>query len=77
MKNRSAVIAAACLIAVFGRAGGQAAAQNDSGWITLFDGKNLDNWKTIGTANWRLEDGAAVADNGNGFLVSNNDYTDF
>jgi hypothetical protein len=25
----------------------------------------------------RLEDGAAVADNGNGFLVSNNDYADF
>jgi hypothetical protein len=80
MKNRLVVIAAAFLIAVLGllvRAGSQAAAQNDSGWITLFDGKGLDNWKTIGTANWRLEDGAAVADNGNGFLVSNNDYADF
>jgi len=52
-------------------------AQGQDGWITLFDGKNLDNWTPIGTANWRLEDGAVVADNGNGFLVSKNDYGDF
>jgi hypothetical protein len=80
MKNRLVVITAAFLMAALGlvtRAGSQAAAQNGSGWITLFDGKNLDNWKAIGTANWRLEDGAAIADNGNGFLVSNNDYADF
>jgi Domain of Unknown Function (DUF1080) len=52
-------------------------AQADDGWVTLFDGNSLDNWNQIGTANWRLEDGAAVADNGNGFLVSKNSYTDF
>jgi hypothetical protein len=49
----------------------------DAGWVTLFDGKNLDNWSPIGTANWKLEDGVVVADNGNGFLVSKNAYTDF
>jgi hypothetical protein len=53
-----------------------AAAQGD-GWITLFDGKNLDNWSPIGTANWKLDDGQLVADNGNGFMVSKNDYGDF
>jgi hypothetical protein len=80
MKNRRVAITAACLFAIFGLltyAAGQAAARNDAGWVTLFDGKNLDNWKAIGTANWRLEDGLVVADNGNGFLVSNNDYADF
>jgi hypothetical protein len=80
MKNGLVVIAAAFFIAVLGllaNASGQAAAQSDSGWITLFDGKNLDDWKAIGTANWKLEDGAVVADNGHGFLVSNNDYADF
>jgi hypothetical protein len=80
MKNRWVIIAAAFMVAAFGllvRAGGQAVAQNGAGWITLFDGKNLDSWKPIGTANWKLEDGAVVADNGNGFLVSNNDYADF
>jgi hypothetical protein len=49
----------------------------DTGWIALFDGKNLDNWSPIGTANCKLEDGSVVADNGNGFLVSKNDYGDF
>ena len=28
-----------------------AAAQAEAGWITLFDGKNLDNWSPIGTSN--------------------------
>jgi hypothetical protein len=51
--------------------------QTDSGWITLFDGKNLDNWTPIGNANWRLEDGLIVADKGQGYLVSKDSYTDF
>jgi 3-keto-disaccharide hydrolase len=54
-------------------ASGQAA----EGWVALFDGKNLDNWHQIGDANWRLEDGAVVADKGSGFLVSKATYTDF
>ncbi len=52
-------------------------AQTQEGWITLFDGKNLDNWNKIGGANWRLEDGVVVADKGNGFLVSKNRYGNF
>jgi 3-keto-disaccharide hydrolase len=52
-------------------------ARAEAGWVTLFDGKNLDNWNPIGTAKWKLEDGAVVADSGNGFLVSKNDYSDF
>jgi hypothetical protein len=40
------------------------------GWVTLFDGKNLDNFNQIGNANWRIEDGVVVADKGNGFLVT-------
>ena len=56
---------------------GSAAAQADAGWATLFDGSNLDNWSPIGTANWKLADGALVADNGSGFMVSKNDYGDF
>jgi hypothetical protein len=54
-----------------------AGARAQAGWTTLFDGKNLDDWSPIGTANWKVEDGAVVADNGNGFLVSKNDYADF
>ena len=52
-------------------------ASGQTGWVTLFDAKNLDNWNKIGDANWRIEDGAVVADKGNGFLVSKNSYGDF
>jgi len=47
------------------------------GWVTLFDGKNLDNFNQVGNANWRIEDGVVVADKGNGFLVTKNSYTDY
>jgi hypothetical protein len=52
---------------------------SDAGWVTLIDGaKGLDNWNRIGDANWRVEDGAIVADKGKGgFLVSKNSYKDF
>jgi 3-keto-disaccharide hydrolase len=46
-------------------------------WTTLFDGTNLNNFTQIGNANWRLEDGAVVADKGNGFLVTKDSYSDF
>jgi hypothetical protein len=55
----------------------QASGQTGAGWVTLFDGKSLDNWDQIGDANWRLEDGVVVADKGDGFLVSKTTYTDF
>src|ERR1700745_2405942 len=54
-----------------------ATAMADDGCVTLFDEKSLANWDTIGDANWRLEDGAVVADKGEGFLVSNTEYGDF
>jgi hypothetical protein len=53
------------------------AALTQGGSTVLFDGKNLDNFNKVGDANWRIEDGAAVADRGNGFLVTKNEYGDF
>jgi len=46
-------------------------------WTVLLDGKSLDGWKRTGDANWRIEDGAAVADKGNGYLVTPDLYEDF
>ena len=46
----------------------------------LFDGKSLDGWNKTGGSNWRLEDGSAVADQGNkspSYLVSKDSYGDF
>jgi hypothetical protein len=53
------------------------AAFTQGSWTVLFDGKNLDNFNKVGDANWRIEDGAVVADKGNGFLVTKNEYGDF
>jgi type II secretory pathway pseudopilin PulG len=79
MKRWSVIVAAAFIVAagLLPRAGNQAAAQSDPGWISLFDGETLANWDRIGTANWRLENGAVVADDGRGFLVSKDAYKDF
>jgi hypothetical protein len=80
MKRAIAIVAALIVGAVvlsITQYSNEAAAQADAGWVTLFDGTNLDNWSPIGTANWKLEDGSVVADNGNGFLVSKNSYGDF
>ena len=74
MKRRSAI---ALLLVGFAALSYSPQASSENGWVTLFDGKNLDNFNKIGDANWRIEDGAVVADKGNGFLVSKNAYTDF
>jgi hypothetical protein len=59
----------------------QMSSQGEPGWVTLLDGSNprtLDNWNRIGDANWRVEDGAVVADKGKGgHLISKNSYKDF
>jgi len=53
-------------------------ASGQTGWTTLFDGSNLNNFEPIGTANLRmLEGGVGEADVGSGFLVSKQDYGDF
>ena len=52
-------------------------ASSETGWVTLFDGKNLDGFTKTGDANWRVEDGMIVADKGNGFLVTKTEYKDY
>ena len=52
--------------------------QTAQGWTSLFDGKSLDNhWNKLGDADWKVEDGAAVATKGSGYLVSKEPYGDF
>jgi len=59
-----------------------ATAQTGPGWIELFDGKSLgDAWDQVGETNWRVEDGAIVADKRTSkeaaHLVSKKPYKDF
>ena len=58
------------------KAAGQAN-QAAAGWTTLFDGKSLSAFNTIGDANWQLMDGLVQANKGTGFLVTKASYMDF
>ena len=41
----------------------EATAQTGPGWVSLFDGKTIGSeWERSGQTNWRVEDGAIVAD---------------
>ncbi|HUI25176.1 MAG TPA: DUF1080 domain-containing protein [Candidatus Kryptonia bacterium] len=80
MPRWSAIAAAALFTALAAVTSSHpAAAQSKDGWITLFDGKSLDNFTPLGDANWRIEDGVLVADKASKIsnLVSKQDYTDF
>ncbi|MDQ6882293.1 MAG: DUF1080 domain-containing protein [Pseudomonadota bacterium] len=48
------------------------------GWTSLIDGNSgLENFDRVGTAAWRAQDGAIVADSGvEGYLVSKKSYRD-
>ena len=59
----------------------RAASQTGDGWVTLVDSKSMGDWNQVGESNWRMEDGALVADKLTSktaaHLVSKNSYKDF
>ena len=60
----------------------QTIGQTGPGWVSLFDGKAIgDEWDRVGETNWRVEDGAIVADKrtskGPAHLVTKAKYKDF
>jgi hypothetical protein len=60
----------------------RAAAQTGPGWVSLFDGKTIGSeWDRVGETNWRVEDGAIVADKRTSetlaHLVTKTKYRDF
>ena len=70
----------ALLLASVLLAGCVTANDEPSEWITLIDGANgLENWRRIGDANWRADNGMIVADasrDGDGYLVTKESYQD-
>jgi hypothetical protein len=82
--KRLPVAVSALLVAAFTAFGcAQMESMYDSaaGWTTLIDGeKGIENFNIVGTANWRAEGGAIVADKGTGnanYLVSKKSYKNF
>jgi hypothetical protein len=76
MKLTSFLSVTACLAAA------SLFAQSEDGWVTLFNGKDLEGWeKRSGTAEYRIEDGAIVGktvpNTGNTFLCTKKKYGDF
>jgi hypothetical protein len=77
--KRMSVAGAALLLAGLAVFGCSNAPMSNSDWTTLIDGSTgLDNFTPVGDANWRAQDGAIVADKGEGgFLVTKKSYGDF
>jgi len=78
MKRHSATFTGLLFLMIL--VAGCAAGPQSQGWITLFDGRNLNHWTRTGEANWSLVDGAVMADKGGktpSYLVSRESYGDF
>ena len=78
--QRATSIAAA--LAMTAALGGCSMMNTDGGWTTLIDaGLGLENFNRVGDANWRVEDGAIVADHKDSkpsaFLMTKQSYSDF
>jgi 3-keto-disaccharide hydrolase len=52
-------------------------ASAQTAWTTLFDGKNLNAFNSVGNANWKIVDGVVQADSGAGYLTTKQPYGDF
>jgi hypothetical protein len=81
MKTLSFGLAAAFVAVAALGAAGPARAQSGEGWTVLLDADNMGDWEKVGETNWRMEDGALVADKRTSeapaFLVSKEKYKDF
>lgn len=83
ISTRAFAIALSLIMAVAAIPGGPgAAAQTGPGWVSLFDGKTIGSeWDRVGETNWRVEDGAIVADKRTSqtaaHLVTKTKYKDF
>ena len=76
-RSSRAVAALSVLVAAFGAGATVGQESSGQGWVTLFDGSDLDQWVQLGDANWTIEDDVVQADSGNGHLVSAQSYGDF
>ena len=82
MKNRKkSLMQAAIGLAIAGFVSVPAAVPAAAQETALFNGTSMDGWDRLGETNWRIEDGAIVADKKAApapvYIVSKNSYKDF
>ena len=81
--TRWATLAVALLFSAIATVQYTGTASGQDGWITLFDGKNLDQWVGDGTATFKIEDGSVIATDKKdpkavaAYLVSKQSFKDF
>ena len=81
--TRWATLAIALLFSAIAIVHSTATASAQGAWITLFDGKNLDQWEGDGTATFKIEDGSVIATDKKdpkavaSYLVSKQSFKDF
>jgi len=77
--RRARLVASALPLVLLAACGGRGSDTGAEGWRTLLDGSNLSGWKVVGDANWRVESGAARADQSTAasFLVSEDSFANF
>lgn len=79
--SRGTALASALALVVAVAAAPAVHAQDGPGWTVLLDGTSLDGWNKVGETNWRVDDGAVVADKRTSkdpaYLVSKDAYKDF
>jgi hypothetical protein len=82
LSPRTCALAIGLVIAAAISTAPRAVSQTGSGWVSLFDGTTIGSeWERIGETNWRVEDGAIVADKRTSqtaaYLVTKTKYKDF
>jgi Domain of Unknown Function (DUF1080) len=76
MRRFTMLIEAVGVSVVLAGAGAAAA----TGWVSLFNGKDLTGWQKNGTENWTAQDGAILGESTTGkygYLTTVNTYRDF
>src|SRR5215467_4535720 len=76
--KRTFSMTAGLAFAALGAIGLSSGAENQANRATMLtDGKKMDNFNKVGDADWRIAEGAIVANNGRGFLVSKQSFDNF
>ena len=78
--KRSLAAIAALFVVVLTFTGCATQSTSEAGWVTVFDGSNLNSFNRLGDANWRIDDGLVIADLGGkdaSYLVTKESYGDF
>lgn len=77
VKNCIGILSAALLLGLWATA---AQAPPESGWVSLFNGKDLTGWKKNGEEKWVVEEGTILCEstaNKYGYLTTEKTYRDF